>query len=114
PGQPEPLQATVRGPLDPGEAGAGTPGTVVPGITPTVYTPQCRARINTSLRFRTGPGTMYDTISTFQAGQAPPIIGYANQPDGQWWPVSSGRRTGWASAAYTTQPGNGCWKRTGQ
>lgn len=105
-GQSEPLQVTVRGPLDPGEGGAGTPGTVVPGITPTVYNPQCRARINTSLRFRTGPGTMYDIISTFQAGQEPPIIGYANQPDGQWWLVSSGGRTGWVSAAYTTQLGN--------
>lgn len=108
-GQSEPLQVQVTGPLDPGQGGAGTPGTpgtVVPGITPTVFNPQCRARINTSLRFRTGPGTMYDIISTFQAGQEPPIIGYANQPDGQWWLVSSGGQNGWVSSAYTTQLGN--------
>lgn len=102
-GQSEPLQVQVRGPLDPGVGGVGTPA---PGITPTVYNPQCRARINTPLRFRTGPGTMYDIILTFQAGEEPPIIGYANQPDGQWWLLSSGGRTGWVSAAYTTQLGN--------
>ena len=49
---------------------------------------------------------MYDIILTFQAGEEPPIIGYANQPDGQWWLLSAGGRTGWVSAAYTTQLGN--------
>ncbi|MEL7672419.1 MAG: CARDB domain-containing protein [Chloroflexota bacterium] len=102
-GQSAPLQVRVQGPLDPGQGGVGTPQ---PGITPTVYNPQCRARINTPLRFRAGPGTVYDIILTFQAGDEPPIIGYANQPDGQWWLVSSGGRTGWISAAYTTQMGN--------
>jgi len=102
-GQSAPLQVQVQGPLDPGQGGAGT---LQPGITPTVYNPQCRARINTPLRFRTGPGTVYDIILTFAAGDEPPIIGYATQPDGQWWLVSSGGRTGWISGAYTTQLGN--------
>jgi len=102
-GQSEPLQVQVRGPLDPGDSGAGTPAA---NITPTVANMQCRARINTPLRFRAGPGTMYDIILTFQAGEEPPIIGYANQPDGQWWLLSAGGRTGWVSAAYTTQLGN--------
>ncbi len=102
-GESAPRQVQVVGPLDPGQGGAGTP---VVGVTPTVFNPQCRARINTPLRFRTGPGTNYDIILTFAAGDEPPIIGYANQPDGQWWLVSSGGRTGWISAAYTTQLGN--------
>ncbi|MCC6799137.1 MAG: hypothetical protein IT325_03415, partial [Anaerolineae bacterium] len=102
-GQSAPLQVNVQGPLDAGQGGVGTP---LPGVIPTVYNPQCRARINTPLRFRTGPGTVYDIILTFQAGDEPPIIGYANQPDGQWWLVSSGGRTGWISAVYTTQMGN--------
>jgi hypothetical protein len=76
-----------------------------PSATP--YNPQCRARVNAGgLRFRTGPGTEYDIISNFSAGQEPPITGYADRPDGRWWQVLWGGQLGWISSLYTTQLGD--------
>lgn len=95
---------TVTDPLDPGSG--GQPGVTQAAPTATVYNPQCRARINTGLNFRTGPGTNYDRISAFTAGQEPPITGYADRPDGRWWQVMWGGQVGWISAAYSTTLGD--------
>ena len=102
----DPAQRSIRvvDPLDPGSG--GQPGVTQIAPTATVYNPQCRARINTGLNFRTGPGTNYDRITTFAAGQEPPIIGYADLPDGRWWQVMWGGQVGWISAAYTTTLGD--------
>ncbi|HVO70471.1 MAG TPA: CARDB domain-containing protein [Aggregatilineaceae bacterium] len=76
-----------------------------PSATP--YNPQCRARVNAGgLRFRTGPGTEYDIINNFNAGQEPPVTGYADRPDGRWWQVLWGGQLGWISSLYTTQLGD--------
>lgn len=92
--------------LQPGAGGsAATTQTAYPSVTPN--NPLCRARVNASgLRFRTGPGINYDIISNLDAGQEPPINGYADRDDGRWWQVTWGGRTGWVSASYTTQLGD--------
>ena len=102
----DPVQRTITvlDPLDPGSGGQPGVTQVVP--TATVYNPQCRARINTGLNFRIGPGTEYDRISAFTAGQEPPIIGYADRADGRWWQVMWGGQVGWISAAYSTTLGD--------
>ncbi len=105
-GQPAQRTITVLPELQAG-SGVGTPLStyIVPSVTP--YNPQCRARVNAGgLRFRAGPGTNYDIISNFSAGQEPPIFGYADRTDGRWWQVSWGGQIGWISAAYTTQLGD--------
>ncbi len=105
-GQPAQRTITVLDQISPGPGGAGTPQTYFPPSS-TPYNPQCRARVNAGgLRMRTGPGTNYDVISNFTVGQEPPIVGYAQLPDGQWWQVSWGGQVGWTSAAYTTQLGD--------
>jgi WD40 repeat protein len=106
-GQPAQRSITVLEEIDPGTGGtAGTPQTFFPP-TSTPYNPQCRARVNAGgLRFRAGPGTNYDIISNFDVGQEPPILGYADRPDGRWWQVSWNGPIGWISAAYTTQLGD--------
>ncbi|MBN1679930.1 MAG: SH3 domain-containing protein [Anaerolineae bacterium] len=106
-GQPAIRSINVVDTLDPGAGGQGTPQnqqTLAP--TPTTYNPLCRARINVGLNFRTGPGTEYDKILTFSAGQEPPITGYADRTDGRWWQVSWGGQLGWVNASYTTQLGD--------
>ncbi len=92
--------------LSPGTGGAaGTTQTAFPSVTPN--NPLCRARVNASgLRFRTGPGTNYDIISNLDAGQEPPISGYADRDDGRWWQVTWSGRIGWVSASYTAQLGD--------
>jgi WD40 repeat protein len=106
-GQPAQRTITVLEEINPGTGGTfGTPQTFFPP-TSTPYNPQCRARVNAGgLRFRTGPGTNYDIISNFDVGQEPPILGYADRPDGRWWQVSWNGPIGWISAAYTTQLGD--------
>jgi WD40 repeat protein len=105
-GQPAQRTITVLEEFSPGPGGAGTPQTYFPP-TATPYNPQCRARVNAGgLRMRSGPGTNYDIIGNFEVGQEPPIVGYAQLPDGQWWQVSWGGQIGWTSAAYTTQLGD--------
>jgi WD40 repeat protein len=105
-GQPAQRTITVLDEINPGTGGAGTPQTYFPP-TATPYNPQCRARVNAGgLRMRTGPGTSYDIVTNFNVGQEPPIVGYAQLPDGQWWQVSWGGQIGWTSAAYTTQLGD--------
>ncbi len=100
---------TVIDPLNPGQGtttGTGTPfPTARPGPTFTPN-PLCRARINTGLNFRKGPGTDYAVISTFAAGLELPIAGYSDRSDGRWWQIASGGQYGWISAAYTTQLGD--------
>ncbi|RPI99474.1 MAG: hypothetical protein EHM39_06455, partial [Chloroflexi bacterium] len=103
---------TVIDPLNPGQGvSTGTPssGTPFPTNRPgPTFTPNplCRARINTGLNFRRGPGIDYEVISTFAAGLELPIAGYSDRSDGRWWQVSSGGQFGWISAAYTTQLGD--------
>lgn len=105
----QPAQRTVQvvGDLEPGDGGQGgdNTGGQVPVATATPYNPQCRARINTGLNFRTGPSTDFDIILTFSAGQEPPITGYADLPEGRWWQVLWGGQVGWISAAYATALG---------
>ncbi|MBN1201717.1 MAG: hypothetical protein JXJ20_07675 [Anaerolineae bacterium] len=104
-GQPALRTVNVVDELDAGEGGSGTPFTALPP-TPTQYNPLCRARVNVGLNFRTGPGTEYDKILTFAAGQEPPITGYADRSDGRWWQVSWGGQAGWIKESYTTQLGD--------
>jgi len=104
-GQPAQRSITVLPQLSPGEGGAGTLPALQP--TPTVFNPVCRARVNVGgLRLRTGPGTEYDIITNFNAGDEPLIAGYADRSDGRWWYVSWAGTFGWTAAAYTTQLGD--------
>lgn len=106
-GQPAQRTITILPDLAAGAGGtaANTLTALPPSATP--YDPRCRARINTNLNFRDGPSVKYGIIATFSAGQEPPIIGYADGPDGdgRWWQVQSGSRTGWVFANFTTQLG---------
>ncbi|NLX11965.1 MAG: hypothetical protein GXY36_20145 [Chloroflexi bacterium] len=88
-----------------GTTGTGTPQVRVTPI-PTVYNPLCRARANTALNFRRGPGVEYERVGTFNTGQEPPIAGYADRPDGRWWQVSWGGQYVWIKESYTTPLGN--------
>ncbi|MBI5960683.1 MAG: SH3 domain-containing protein [Chloroflexi bacterium] len=104
-----PVQRTiiVLPELSPGQGGTGvTPQSQPTSAIPTVYNPQCRARVNESnLRFRTGPGTNYDIIGNLSAGNEPLITGYADRTDGRWWQVSWQSRTGWIRSDFATQLG---------
>jgi WD40 repeat protein len=104
-GQPAQRTVQVVDQLNPGQGGTGSQ-TQAPLPTATVYNPQCRARVNTGLNFRTGPGTNYDKILTLSAGVEPPITGYADRTDGRWWQVIWGGQPGWIASAYTTQLGD--------
>lgn len=67
--------------------------------------PVCRARIDTNgLRFRAGPGTDYNILSSFNLGTELPLVGRLG--DNSWWEVTSSNQRGWVSAAYTTLLGN--------
>lgn len=106
-GQPAQRTVTVVDPLEPGTGGsAGTGQTAAPVATQVPFNPLCRARVNTGLNFRRGPGIEYDVILTFNAGDEPPITGYADRPDGRWWQVNWGGVIGWIKESYTTQLGN--------
>ncbi len=86
--------------------GIGTPQTI-PQATATIFNPVCRARVNVGgLRLRTGPGTEYDILRNFNAGDEPLIAGYADRSDGRWWQVSWLGTIGWTAAAYTSQLGD--------
>ncbi|MBP8972555.1 MAG: hypothetical protein KBH93_01655 [Anaerolineae bacterium] len=105
-GVPAQRTITVLPALSPGTGGVDTPQTI-PQATATIFNPVCRARVNVGgLRMRTGPGTEYDIMRNFTAGDEPLIIGYADRSDGRWWQVSWSGSIGWAAAAYTTQLGN--------
>lgn len=96
---------TVLDQLDPGTIPLNTQ-TVYPA-TSTPFNPVCRARVNAGgLRLRTGPGLNYDIILNFSAGDEPQITGYADRTDGRWWQLVWNGRTGWSSAAYTSQLGD--------
>jgi len=103
-GQPAQITINVVDPLSPGTGGtASTPSSI---ISPVPYNPQCRARVNTSLNFRSGPATTYDRIGTFDVGQELPIIGYFDQPDGRWFQVPWGSQRGWVAGYHTTALGD--------
>ena len=105
-GVPAQRTITVLPALSPGPGGAGTVGPA-PQATATIFNPVCRARVNVGgLRLRTGPGTEYDIMRNFTAGDEPLIVGYADRSDGRWWQVSWLGSIGWTAAAYTTQLGN--------
>ncbi len=66
--------------------------------------PTCRILTNVGLNYRTGPGTNYDRIGTFQAGAQAPIIGRVG--DNSWWQVRANNVTAaWVSAEFTTEYG---------
>jgi hypothetical protein len=97
---------TVLPSLSPGTGGVSTPGQV-PLPTATVFNPVCRARVNVGgLRLRAGPGTEYDILRNFNAGDEPLIVGYADRSDGRWWQISWLGAIGWTAAAYTSQLGD--------
>lgn len=105
-GVPAQRTVTVLPALSPGTGGVGTPQTI-PQATATIFNPVCRARVNVGgLRLRTGPGTNYDIMRNFNAGDEPLIVGYADRSDGRWWQVSWLGSIGWTAAAYTTQLGD--------
>ncbi len=105
-GVPAQRAITVLPSLSPGAGGLGTPGQI-PVATATIFNPVCRARVNVGgLRLRTGPGTEYDIMRNFNAGDEPLIVGYADRSDGRWWQVSWLGSIGWTAAAYTNQLGD--------
>jgi uncharacterized protein YraI len=62
--------------------------------------PTCRALTNAGLNVRTGPGTVYDRITTLNAGAVVPIIGRTGAND--WWQIRYGTIVGWVNAPYTS------------
>lgn len=62
--------------------------------------PTCRALINAGLNVRTGPGTVYDRITTLSAGAIVPIIGRTGAND--WWQIRYGTIIGWVNAPFTS------------
>jgi uncharacterized protein YraI len=62
--------------------------------------PTCRALTNAGLNVRTGPGTVYDRITTLNAGAVVPIIGRTGAND--WWQIRYGTVVGWVNAPYTS------------
>jgi uncharacterized protein YraI len=62
--------------------------------------PTCRALTNAGLNVRTGPGTVYDRITTLQAGAVVPIIGRTGAND--WWQIRYGTIVGWVNAPFTS------------
>jgi len=97
---------TVLDSLNPGAGGAGTPTAIV--LPTATVSAVCRARVLINLNFRKGPGTEYEVISTFTAGQEPPIKGYADRAQDRWWQVTWGSQTGFISgnAQYSQRLGN--------
>ncbi len=76
-------------------------GSTTGGVSNTV----CRARVDTNgLRLRSGPGTNYEILSSFELGVELPLVGRLG--DNSWWEVTSNNRRGWVSAGYTTLLGN--------
>jgi uncharacterized protein YraI len=74
------------------------PGVTIPVIDPN--DPTCRALINAGLNVRTGPGTVYDRVTTLAAGTVVPIIGRTGAND--WWQIRYGITIGWVSAPFTS------------
>lgn len=81
-----------------GSGGNATPGG---GGVPTIdiNDPTCRARAETGLNMRQGPGTTFPVLFTLSAGQTVPIIGRLG--DNSWWQVRSGTTVGWVFAELT-------------
>jgi len=85
----------VQQPVDPGNEG--------PVINPN--DPTCRILTNVALNYRTGPGTVYNRLGTFSAGQQVPIVGRVG--DNSWWQVQLNNFSRvWVSSDFTTEYGN--------
>jgi WD40 repeat protein len=89
--------------INPGGGVNNTPIVSGPTGTPNMI---CRARTNVGINFRKGPGTEYEVLTTFAAGQELPIRGYADRPDGRWWQAANGAVLGWLKTDLTTQLGD--------
>lgn len=66
--------------------------------------PTCRVVTDTSVNLRTGPGTVYDRITTLAGGTQVPITGRVG--NNTWWQVRFGTITGWVSDEFVTIYGN--------
>lgn len=76
-----------------------------PAATQAPFNPTCRARVDVEgLRFRRGPSTEYEIISSLRAGLEVPLVGRLG--DNSWWEVTSGGQRGWVSAQFTTLLGS--------
>lgn len=105
-GQPAQRVIVILPELSAGQGGTGSTPQAQPTAIATVYNPLCRARVSeNNLRFRAGPGTNYDIIGNFSAGNEPAITGYADRTDGRWWQVTWQSRTGWIRSDFATQLG---------
>jgi uncharacterized protein YraI len=62
--------------------------------------PTCRALVNAGLNVRSGPGTVYNRLTTLAAGTVVPIIGRTGAND--WWQIRFGITVGWVSAPFTS------------
>ncbi len=81
--------------------GSTTGGSTTGGVSNTV----CRARVDTNgLRFRAGPSTDYNILSSFNLGAELPLVGRLG--DNSWWEVTSNNQRGWVSASFTTLLGS--------
>lgn len=87
--------------LPPGSSNGGS----VPSL-PTIdpNDPTCRARANTGLNVRQGPGTDFGIIRVLTAGEVVPIVGRLG--NNSWWQVRVSNVNGWVSAEYTAIYGN--------
>jgi hypothetical protein len=88
----------------PGGNNGGGGGPVLPTIDPN--DPTCRARANTGLNMRQGPGVNFPVVRILTAGEVVPIIGRLG--DNSWWKVQSFSVTGWVSAQFTIISGSNC------
>jgi len=62
--------------------------------------PTCRALVNAGLNVRSGPGTVYNRLTTLAAGTVVPIVGRTGAND--WWQIRFGITVGWVSAPFTS------------
>lgn len=104
-------EETSSGGNDNGNSGVGNPGGNGGnsggdgGIVINPNDPTCRILTNVALNYRIGPGTDYQRIGTFGAGQQVPIVGRLG--DNSWWQVQTNSfQRAWVSSAFTTEYGN--------
>ena len=64
----------------------------------------CRALVNVSLNFRTGPSTGYQIITVLSSGTLAPITG--RNSEHSWWRLNIENQIGWVSGDFTTEYGD--------
>jgi uncharacterized protein YgiM (DUF1202 family) len=84
------------------QPGGGNPGNTVPTVDP--FDQTCRARADTGLNMRLGPGVDFAIVRVLVAGEVAPIVGRLG--DNSWWQIRYLNTIGWVSSLYTTEYGN--------